>query len=63
MEEGERRRGNWRSGFDSAPEEYAKKRSKRGSTRSSDGGAIITGEEAKQVDRREELRCGKVVCR
>jgi hypothetical protein len=62
MDEGERHRGKWRSGFGSVPEEYAKKRSKRRSTRSSDGRAIDTGEEAEQVDWREELRRSKVVC-
>jgi hypothetical protein len=45
MEEGERRRGKGRSGYGSASEEDTKRRSKRGSTRSSDGGAINAGDQ------------------
>jgi hypothetical protein len=40
MEEGEWRRGKRRSGYGSTPEEHNKRRSKRGSTRSSDDRAI-----------------------
>jgi hypothetical protein len=43
MEEGEWRRGKRRSGYSSVPEEHSKRKSKRGSTRSSDGRAISTG--------------------
>jgi hypothetical protein len=40
MEEGEWHRGKWRSRYGSVPEEHTKRRSKRGSTISSNGEAI-----------------------
>jgi hypothetical protein len=47
MEEGEWHRGKRRSGYGSAPEEHIKRRSKRGSIRSRDGGAIDVGESSR----------------
>jgi hypothetical protein len=62
MEEGERCRGRWRSGYGSAPEKVTKRRSKRRSARSDDSEAIDVGGGVEQVDRPVELRRSKVVC-
>jgi hypothetical protein len=51
MEEGEWCQGRRAKGYGLTPEEVTKWRSKRGSTRSGDGGAIDADEEVEQVDR------------
>jgi hypothetical protein len=58
MEEGERRRGKRRSRYRSVLEEHTKRRSKRGSTISSDGEAINAGgQRSKWIDKED---CGGV---
>jgi hypothetical protein len=53
---GGRHRGRRASRYSSAPEEVTKRRSKRRSTRSDDGGAIYTSEHSGVVDRQERQR-------
>jgi hypothetical protein len=58
MEDGVQRQGKRRSGYSSMPEEHNKRRSKRGSMRSSDDRAIgADGQRSKQIG---EVDCGGV---